>query len=118
MSQIIGHGIDIVEIARIAKSIEAHGERFIERCFTVDEARYASSARSPRDMQRFAARFAAKEAAMKALGTGWSRGIAWTDIEVRVIESGAPELILSGRAGQIADDLGIQKTIVSLSHTD
>ena len=118
MSRIIAHGVDLVEIARIARSIDEHGEQFIRRCFTDSERDYAQSARPPRDVQRFAARFAAKEAVMKALGTGWSNGIAWTDIEVVLKSSGAPEIVLTGKAGQIARTMGIQKMLISLSHTD
>ncbi|RNC81539.1 MAG: holo-[acyl-carrier-protein] synthase [Phycisphaera sp.] len=118
MSRVIAHGVDLVEIARIEKSIADHGERFIERCFTKAEADYASSARAPRDIERFAARFAAKEAVLKALGTGWADGIAWTDVEVRKTPSGQPAIEISGKAKSIAEGLGISEFHLSLSHTD
>lgn len=117
MSRVIAHGVDLVEIARIEKSIANHGERFIERCFTKLEADYARSAKTPRDIERLAARFAAKEAVLKALGTGWADGIAWTDVEVRKAPSGQPTVEISGKAKAIADGLGIKEFHLSLSHT-
>ena len=115
--RIIGHGVDIVEVARIASMLEAHGERFVTRCFTRAEAGYAESAHHRR-AERYAARFACKEAVLKALGTGWRDGIAWRQIEVRREPSGRPSLVLTGRCAEIADDLGIVQWHVSLSHTD
>ncbi len=115
--RIIGHGIDIVEVARIASMLEAHGERFVTRCFTEAEAGYAESAQRRR-AERYAVRFACKEAVLKALGTGWRDGIAWRQIEVRREPSGRPSLVLTGRCAEIADDLGIVQWHVSLSHTD
>ncbi len=115
--RIIGHGIDIVEVARIATMLEAHGERFVTRCFTRAEADYAEAAHRRR-AERYAARFACKEAVLKALGTGWRDGIAWRQIEVRRAPSGRPSLVLTGRCAEIADDLGIVQWHVSLSHTD
>lgn len=94
--------------------IEKHGERFLERCFTPGERAYAEG-RKRRD-EHLAARFAAKEAALKAIGTGWRSGIAWTDVEVVVAPSGAPSLNLSGVAADIARDLGLSELLVSLSH--
>lgn len=117
MSRVIAHGVDLVEIARIERSLAEHGERFVERCFTKAEADYCRSARSPRDVERFAARFAAKEAALKALGTGWANGIAWTDVEVVLDPSGAPSIRLSGKAQILAQEFGITDMLVSLSHT-
>lgn len=116
MNRVIAHGVDLVEVARIERSIAEHGERFIERCFTKGEADYARSAKAPRDIERFAARFAAKEAVLKALGTGWANGIAWTDVDVRKAPSGQPSVELTGRAKEIADDLGIGELHLSLSH--
>ncbi len=115
--RIIGHGIDIVEVARIATMLEAHGQRFVTRCFTEVEAAYADAAHRRR-AERYAARFACKEAVLKALGTGWRDGIAWRQIEVRREPSGRPSLVLTGRCAEIADDLGIVQWHVSLSHTD
>ena len=115
--RIIGHGVDIVEVARIATMLEAHGQRFVTRCFTEAEAVYAEAAHRRR-AERYAVRFACKEAVMKALGTGWRDGIAWRQIEVRREPSGRPSLVLTGRCAELADDLGIVQWHVSLSHTD
>ena len=112
---IIGHGIDAVEIARIGRMLEAHGERFRERCFTAGERAYADTSR--RAAEHFAARFAAKEAVMKALGTGWARGVGWTDIEVVREDSGRPGVRLSGVAAGFARGLGIERWTLSLTHT-
>ena len=112
---ILGHGIDIVEIARIDQMLREHGERFIERCFTDDERGYCEEA-GIRRAERFAARFAAKEAAFKALGTGWRSGIAWRDVGVVREPSGQPRLVISGRCAEIARELRIQDWRVSLSH--
>ncbi len=117
MSRVIAHGVDLVEIARIARSYDEHGQRFIARIYTPAEASYCQSARAPRDIERFAARFAAKEAALKALGTGWSDGIAWTDVEVVLAPSGAPSVRLQGKAQELAQKLGIAEMLISLSHT-
>ena len=115
--RIIGHGIDIVEVARIASMLEAHGQRFVTRCFTEAEAGYADAAHRRRT-ERYAVRFACKEAVLKALGTGWRDGIAWRQMEVRREPSGRPSLVLTGRCAEIADDLGIVQWHVSLSHTE
>jgi holo-[acyl-carrier protein] synthase len=111
---IIGHGVDIVETSRIEKLMGEHPERFLERVFTAGEQ--ADSDSPKRQHEHLAARFAAKEAALKALGTGWSQGIGWTDIEVVRAENGKPSLCVTGRAAEIAADLGIQSWFVSLSH--
>ena len=115
MTVIIGHGIDIIEIARVREMIERHADRFIERVFTQAEAAYARDHVDP--FPRFAARFAAKEAALKVIGTGWRDGIAWTDVEVRLLPSGAPFLHVTGKAAEIAAGLGIVRWHVSLSHS-
>jgi len=112
---VIGHGVDLVEVRRIAEMIERHGERFLDRCFTENERRYAESSR--RRDEHLAARFAAKEAVLKALGAGWRNGITWTDVEVTVKPSGEPRVRLSGQAGRIAADLGAEQWRLSLSHT-
>lgn len=114
---IIAHGIDIVENARIAAMLEAHAERFTERVFTVTERSYADHGQRKR-VERYAVRFAAKEAVLKALGTGWSEGIAWTDVEVLRLPSGEPRVLLTGRAAEIADARGIRAWSLSMSHTD
>lgn len=112
---IIGHGIDLIEVARIAQMLERHGQRFLDRVFTPAEQAYAAS--SKRQVEHLAARFAAKEAALKALGTGWRDGIAWTDVEIVVAPTGKPSLMLHHAAAEIAKDLGIRSWTISLTHT-
>ena len=112
---IIGHGVDIVEIARIAGMLEDHGERFAERCFTVDERAYADESERVR-AERYAARFAAKEAVLKALGTGLRYGLSFTDIEVRRTAEGGPVVHLHGVAREMAEKRGIVNWHLSLSH--
>ena len=114
MGNVIAHGVDFVEVARIAEMIGQHEDRFLERCFTPEERAYAHD-RKRRD-EHLAARFAAKEAALKALGTGWRSGIAWTDVEVVLEPSGAPRVKLSGVAAEVAKERGITEMLVSLSH--
>lgn len=114
--RIVGHGIDIVEVARVAEMCREHGQRFLDRCFTVAEQAYASD-RKRRD-EHLAGRFAAKEAILKALGTGWRDGIAWTDVEVVLMPSGQPTAVLRGRAAEIAAGLGAAEWSVSISHTE
>ena len=113
---IVGHGVDLVEIDRIREMLERHGRRFIERCFTPGEAAYADLAKRRR-AERYAVRFAAKEAALKALGTGLRDGVRWTDIAVDREPSGRPMLLVSGRARELADRQGISGWRVSLTHT-
>jgi len=113
---VMAHGVDVVDIERIAVLLEAHGERFVRRVYTVDEQRYAEM--SPvRRAERYAVRFAAKEAALKALGTGLRGGIHWTDIEIVGTLTGAPQLILHGEALAVATRRGIERWLVSLSHS-
>ena len=114
--RVIGHGIDAVEVLRISEMLKEHGERFLDRCFTERERSYADNAAGLRD-QRLAARFACKEAVMKALGTGWTKGVAWVDIEVTRDVSGQPRLSLSGRCAELAKDMNIANWHVSLTHT-
>lgn len=114
--RIVGHGVDIVSVARVARSIADHGDRFLERVFTPAEIAYAWG--SKRRDQHLAGRFAAKEAAMKALGTGWRDGIAWTDFEVAHEPSGRPVLRVTGRSGDIAREAGGVEWWLSISHTD
>ncbi len=111
---ILGHGIDLVEVSRIKELLDAHGDRFVSRCFTPVEAQYAAT--SAVRAQHLAARFAAKEAVSKALGTGISQGIMWTDIEVVRQPSGAPEVRLYNRALAVAQELGVKEWRLSLSH--
>ena len=114
---ILGHGIDIVETTRVKRLVDEHGQRFLDRCFTPAEQEYC--ARNPvRYHEHLAARFAAKEAVLKVLGTGWRGGIAWTDIEVLKEPSGQPRIQLSGECLRIANELGIVRWHVSLSHIE
>lgn len=114
--RIIAHGIDIVEISRIAAMLNEHGRRFVARCFTDREQAYAESGRRRRP-ERYAVRFACKEAVLKALGTGWRSGISWLDIEVDRRPSGQPHLTLTGRCAELAAQMNILCWHVSLSHT-
>jgi holo-[acyl-carrier protein] synthase len=114
---IVGHGIDIVETDRIRKLFEEHGERFLDRCFTPREQEYCARSRKRR-YEHFAGRFAAKEAVLKVLGTGWRGGIAWTDIEILPEASGQPRITLTGECRKIAEKLGINQWHVSISHIE
>ncbi len=113
---IVGIGVDIVDIPRLRRALERQGERFLRRVFTAAEQEYCRAHRDPAPY--FAARFAAKEALFKALGTGWSQGITWLDAEVRREESGAPRLVLAGRAAEISRSLGTRAIHLSLSHSE
>lgn len=113
---IIGTGIDICEVQRIADSIARWGERFLQRVFTENEIRYCQSKKN--SAERFAARFAAKEAAMKALGTGVALGVVWTNIEVGHAPGGRPILRLRGKTEEIANKLGVKRISLSLTHTE
>ena len=112
---IVGTGIDIAEVPRIAESIQQFGERFLRRIFTDQEIRYCDS--KANRVERFAARFAAKEAAMKALGTGWSRGVRWRDIEVWRSPGSRPTIRFHGKAAEFAASLNATNVSLSLSHT-
>ena len=113
---IIGHGIDLVEIDRIERMRADHGPTFLDRCFTAGEQAYAESAPRVR-AERYAARFAAKEAILKAFGTGLREGIAWTDMDVVRNDLGAPSIVLTGEAADFAATLGITSWRISISHT-
>ena len=113
--QIIGHGIDLVDVERIEDMLERHGSRFIERCFTVREQMYCESSSEARP-QRYAARFAAKEAVFKAIGTGLVEGMAFNQIEVLRAADGEPSLELQGRVAEVAQREGIKRWLLSLSH--
>ena len=112
---IAGTGVDIVEVARVARAAERHGGRFLRRVFTPAEAEYANSRGVP--AQHLAGRFAVKEAVLKALKTGWGEGILWHDVEVERGPAGEPLVKLSGAAERRANKLGIVAIHVSLSHT-
>ncbi len=112
---IVGTGVDIAEVDRIRESIRRFGDRFIRRVFTPGEIAYAE--RKANRYERYAARFAAKEAGMKAIGTGWRRGVRWQDFEVANLPSGKPTLKLHGAAAQVAARLGVKAIALSLTHT-
>jgi holo-[acyl-carrier protein] synthase len=112
---IVGHGVDLVEVARLSRSVERFGDRFLERVFTQAERTYAGD--GPRRDERLAARFAAKEAVFKALGTGWAQGAGWTDIEVVREAAGKPGLALHGKAADLAREIGAARWHLSLTHT-
>src|ERR1700757_1514961 len=113
---IVGTGVDIAETVRIARSLDQHGDRFIKRICTPAEVAYCE--RFKNRAERYAARFAAKEAAFKALGTGWGKGVRWLDVEITHQTSGKPELALTGRAQEVAKQLGVTRMSVSISHAD
>jgi holo-[acyl-carrier protein] synthase len=112
---IVGTGIDIAEVPRIAEAIARFGDRFLHKIFTEGEVRYCES--KANRVERFAARFAAKEAAMKALGTGWNHGVRFRDVEVSRQPGGRPTLIFHGKAAEFAAKLGATNVALSLSHT-
>jgi holo-[acyl-carrier protein] synthase len=112
---VVGLGTDLIEIARIAQSIDRYGDRFLERIFTPREIAYCQ--RKKNAAESFAARFAAKEAGAKALGTGISHGVGWLELEVAREPSGKPRLELSGRAAAWAKRLGVTRSSLSLTHS-
>jgi holo-[acyl-carrier protein] synthase len=115
---VVGLGIDVCDIDRMRRALErSTGERFIARVFTAAERTYCDRRHRGR-IASYAARFAAKEAALKALGTGWSDGITWQDVEVVRPEEGPPILLLHGRAATIARKRGITRWLVAMSHSD
>jgi holo-[acyl-carrier protein] synthase len=114
MPNLIGIGTDITECLRIARMIERHGELFINRVYTPAEIKYCQSRKLA--TQHFTGRWAAKEAIMKALGTGWRRGISWRDIEVRNEPGGRPVVAVRGGAKDVVEQLGIREIQVSISH--
>jgi holo-[acyl-carrier protein] synthase len=112
---IIGIGMDVVEVQRIRELLRRHPDRGLRRLFTSAEVECCRASASPE--QSYAARFAAKEALFKALGTGWSGGACWNEVEVRRERASAPQLILHGTTRALAESLGVHRTHVSLSHT-
>jgi len=114
MTNVVGIGTDIIECLRIAQMIERHGELFINRVFTTHEIQYCQSRKLA--TQHFAGRWAAKEAILKALGTGWRRGISWRDVEVRNEPGGKPVVALRGGARDVIEKLSIGQVLVSISH--
>jgi holo-[acyl-carrier protein] synthase len=113
---LIGTGIDLIEIARIQKSMDRYGDRFLDRIYTSAEKAYCLRKRNA--AESLAARFAAKEAAAKALGTGISFGVTWLEIEVTRQPSGRPGLLFHGRAALIASRLGVTNAALSLTHSN
>jgi len=112
---IVGMGIDVAEVKRIREVFESQGKRFAKRVYTEAEAAYCEQFKNK--YERYAGRFAAKEAAMKALGTGWSRGVRWVDVEVVRARGGRPILELKGEARKVADRLGVKNIALSMTHT-
>lgn len=113
-SRVIGLGTDIIECSRIGEMIHKHGELFLNRVFTQHEIAYCSSRKTSN--QHYAGRWAAKEAALKALGTGWAKGIQWTDIAVSHQLGGKPIITIDGVAAEIAKEQGIAEIMLSISH--
>jgi holo-[acyl-carrier protein] synthase len=114
---IVGHGIDIVETARIRKLVDEHGQHFLDRCFTALEQSYCKG-NPKRFYEHLAGRFAAKEAVLKVLGTGWRGKIAWTDMEILNEASGQPRLTLTGECLIIATEQEIARWMISISHIE
>ena len=111
---IVGLGTDIVEVVRIGEMIERHGELFLQRVYTEQEIKYCQRHREA--IQHYAGRWAAKEAVMKTLGTGFTKGVGWKDIEVCNQRSGRPLIELSGGAGEVAHRHGIDEVLITISH--
>ncbi len=112
---IVGSGVDLCEVQRIKDAIARYGDRFLERIYTEREIAYAQS--KANRYERYAARFAAKEAGMKALGTGWHGGVRWRDFEVANLPSGRPTLKFHGKAAEYAQRLGAENISLSITHT-
>jgi holo-[acyl-carrier protein] synthase len=112
---ILGTGVDLAEVSRIREAIERHGERFTRRIYTPAEVAYVE--RKANKYERYAGRFAAKEAGMKAIGTGWKRGVKWQDFEVLNLPGGRPTLHLHGEAAKVAGKLGVKAISLSITHT-
>ena len=112
---VLGLGTDLIETRRVQQSMDRFGERFLERIFSVGEIAYCK--RKKNAAESFAARFAAKEAGAKALGTGISHGVSWKEFEVKREASGKPSLHLTGRAAELAEALGIKRIQLSLTHS-
>jgi len=112
---ILGTGVDLAEVDRIRAAISRYGQRFIQRIYTPGEIAYVE--RKANRFERYAGRFAAKEAGMKAIGTGWTHGVRWRDFEVSNLPSGRPTLKLHGEAARIAEQLGVKIISLSITHT-
>jgi holo-[acyl-carrier protein] synthase len=114
--ELLGHGIDIVEIARMEALLSDHAAHFLARCFSAREV--AEVGEAPYAAQRYAGRFALKEAVVKALGTGFAQGVSWEDVEVLHEPSGRPRVVLHGEADRMARALGVRAWLVSVSYAD
>jgi len=112
---ILGTGVDLAEVDRIRDAIGRYGDRFVRRIYTAGEIAYVE--RKANKFERYAGRFAAKEAGMKAIGTGWRRGVTWQDFEVANLPSGRPTLRLHGVAAQVAAKMGVKSISLSITHT-
>ena len=112
---ILGTGVDLAEVGRIRDAIERYGDRFVHRIYTPAEIAYVE--RKANRFERYAGRFAAKEAGMKAIGTGWKRGVRWRDFEVSNLPSGRPTLRLHGVAAKLAGEMGVKSISLSITHT-
>jgi len=112
---ILGTGVDLAEVGRIRDAIGRYGDRFIRRIYTDAEIAYVE--RKANRFERYAGRFAAKEAGMKAIGTGWKRGVRWQDFEVSNLPSGRPTLRLHGVAARLAEEMGVKSISLSITHT-
>jgi holo-[acyl-carrier protein] synthase len=115
IAMIIGMGTDLAEVSRLRAAIERRGDAFLHRVYTASEIAYCERFRNP--FERYAGRFAVKEAVMKALGTGWSHGVRWVDIETVRLASGKPTLALHGATRAIADAMGVKNIVVSITHS-
>lgn len=113
---VIGHGLDVVDCKRIETMLQRHPDRFLERVLTPNEREDLSCLKHP--LQRIAGRFAAKEAILKMLGTGWAGRISWQDMEIRNDRAGRPVVSLAGECDRVAADLGIGRVMLSITHTD
>ncbi len=111
---LLGIGTEIVECPRIGRMIEQHGELFLRRVYTDREIRHCQSRKHA--IEHFAGHWAAKEAILKALGSGWTRGVLWTDLEVRILPSGTPQVVLGGGAREAAIQRGVGSMLLSISH--
>ncbi len=112
--EIVGIGTDIVECLRVGRMIEQHGELFLKRIYTEREIRFCQSRK--RAMEHFAARWAAKESVLKAMGIPWRRGMEWTDLEIRQVAGSAPQVLLAGATKDLAQNLRIGSILLSLAH--
>lgn len=112
---IIGTGVDLAEVDRIRAAIDRYGQRFLDRVYTPGEISYVE--RKANRFERYAGRFAAKEAGMKAIGTGWKQGVRWRDFEVANLPSGKPTLKFHGEAARIAERMGVKNIALSITHT-